>query len=236
MCFTGISNFTFFEGVHMELTRLVIVYVHLIACCAAIGLVLISDFAMIRKLTRGDYSGPDDIAHLHQVMRVVVASLTVLWLSGIAIIYLDVSVKGLDYFSNPKLQAKIAIVCILTLNGFVLHGAVLPSIQKFQGMLHLPFNPLMLAIFSGAVSGVSWFYAALLGVGRPLSWKYSLVQLLAAYPLLIAAGMALLTVLTLRAIIRGDWKLWSQPIEESQALNVTADFANPGVLRARAYN
>lgn len=220
----------------MELIRLVIVYVHLIACCAAIGLVLISDYAMIKKLAKGDYSASDEIAHLHQVMRVVVASLAVLWISGFAIVYLDVSAKGPEYFSNPKLQAKIAIVCILTLNGFLLHGAVLPAIQRSQGMLHLPFNPLMLAIFSGAVSGVSWFYAALLGVGRPLSWKYSLLQLLAAYPLLIAAGMALITVLTLRAIIRGDWKMWAQPAEATHALNVAADFANPDVMRARSFN
>jgi hypothetical protein len=188
----------------LDLTRLIVIYIHLVACCAAIGLVLTSDIAMIKKLVKGDASAADDMTHLNHVMHVVSASLIALWISGIAIVSLDVSVKGLEYFSNPKLQAKIAIVLILTINGFLLHGAVMPAIKKFGSLLHLPFNPLMLTIFSGAVSGVSWFYAALLGVGRPLSWKYSLLELLAAYPYLIAGGMAMITVLRLKAGIRGD--------------------------------
>ena len=188
----------------MEMLRLIIVYVHLIACCAAIGLVLLSDFALIGKLASGNYSDNEDYARLGVVMRVVTLALIALWVSGCAIIYLDYSVKGMEYFYNPKLQAKLIIVSLLTLNGFLLHGTVMPAIGRFNSLLMLPFSPLMLAIFSGAVSGVSWFYAALLGVGRPLSWKYSLLELLAAYPVLIAGGMALITVLTLRAIIRGD--------------------------------
>ncbi|MNC10163.1 hypothetical protein D3C75_578000 [compost metagenome] len=54
----------------------------------------------------------------------------------------------------------------------------------------------MLALFSGALSGVSWFYAAMLGVGRPLAWKYSLVELLAAYPVLIVGGFGMMVLLT----------------------------------------
>jgi hypothetical protein len=187
----------------MEITRLAILYIHLIACCAAIGLVLTSDLAMIKKLVKGDYASPDDMTHLHHVKHVVVSLIT-LWISGIAIISLDTSVKGLVYFSNPKLQAKIVIVLILTFNGFLLHGAVMPSIEKFGSLLHLPFNSRMLAIFSGAVSGISWFYAALLGVGRPLAWKYSLLELLIAYPFLIAGGIAMISALTLRARMRSD--------------------------------
>jgi ABC-type phosphate transport system permease subunit len=43
---------------------------------------------------------------------------------------------------------------------------------------------------------VSWFYAAMLGVGRPLAWKYSLVELLAAYPVLIVGGFGAMVLLT----------------------------------------
>jgi hypothetical protein len=39
----------------------------------------------------------------------------------------------------------------------------------------------------------------MLGVGRPLAWKYSLLQLLAAYPFLVAGGFAMMVVLTARA-------------------------------------
>jgi ABC-type phosphate transport system permease subunit len=46
---------------------------------------------------------------------------------------------------------------------------------------------------------VSWFYAAMLGVGRPLAWKYSLVELLAAYPVLIVGGFGMMVLLTVWA-------------------------------------
>jgi hypothetical protein len=39
-------------------------------------------------------------------------------------------------------------------------------------------------------------YAAMLGVGRPLAWKYSLTELLMAYPVLIVLGFAMMVALT----------------------------------------
>lgn len=188
----------------MEFTRLAIVYFHLIACCVAIGIILTSDVTMIKKLLTGDPEAPDDLAHLRYVKHVVSLSLIALWISGIAIVAVDASLKGLEYFTNPKLQAKIAIVALLTLNGFLLHGTVLPAIEKFGSLLNLPGTLRQRAIFAGAVSGVSWLYAALLGVGRPLAWKYSLAELLAAYPFLIAGGMATIAALAYRAKSRGN--------------------------------
>ena len=177
-----------------ELARMGIIYVHLIACCVAIGLVLTSDLAMVRQLYRGET--PTDSRHLATLQTTVATALIALWISGAAVVLLDASMKGWDYFANPKLQAKIAIVVLLTLNGVVLHRRVLPWLQKAGSLLKLSFSQSLLAIFAGAVSGVSWFYAALLGVGKPLSWRYSLVELMAAYPVLIAGGFVSMLLLT----------------------------------------
>ncbi|GAU06095.1 hypothetical protein BSLA_02r4835 [Burkholderia stabilis] len=123
-------------------------------------------------------------------------ALTVLWITGIAIIAFDMRTQGLGYLGNPKLQAKIGIVALLTFNGIALHSAVLPALQKAGSLLKLSFERRMVAIFAGVISAVSWFYAAMLGVGRPLSWKYSLIQILAAYPALIAGGIATMFFIT----------------------------------------
>ena len=53
-----------------------------------------------------------------------------------------------------------------------------------------------MALITGAVSGVSWFYAAMLGIGRPLNFKYSLFEILVAYPVLIAGGFVAMVLLT----------------------------------------
>ena len=170
----------------MDLLRLGIVYLHLIACCVALGLVLMSDLAMVKRLLNGD--AREDPEHLDYLQKVVSGALAVLWLTGIAVISLDATEKGWEYFLNPKLQAKVAIVLLLTVNGFFLHRSILPLMKKTGSLLDLPLDHRFLAMFSGAVSAVSWFYAALLGIGRPLNWVYSLTELLAAYPVLIAGG------------------------------------------------
>ena len=95
----------------MDLLRLGIVYLHLIACCVALGLVLTSDLAMVKRLMNGD--AREDPDHLDYLQKVVSGALAVLWLTGIAIISLDATEKGWEDFLNPKLQAKMAIVLLL---------------------------------------------------------------------------------------------------------------------------
>ena len=192
----------------MEFIRMALVYPHLIACCVAIGLVLTSDVAMLRRLFDTDPSMDHDLSHLPSLQRTVSIALIALWISGIAIVSLDVSNQGLNYLLNPKLQAKIAIVVLLTLNGFALHGAVLPAMQKAGSLLKMPLNQRMLAIFAGIVSGVSWFYAAGLGIARPLNWKYSLGEILVAFPVLIAGGFVTMLLLTALAKSRQGRRQW----------------------------
>jgi hypothetical protein len=189
----------------LEFGRLGLVFVHLLACCVAIGLVLKSDVAMVRALLKADKTA--DRAHMSEMSALqstVTVALIALWATGAAIVTLDaVTTGGWQYFANPKIQAKIVMVALLTLNGIVLHNLVLPSMKRAGSLLNLSLSRTVLASFAGTVSGVSWLYAALLGVGRPLSWKYSLVELMAAYPVLVAGGflsmMGLIAVCKLRA-------------------------------------
>ena len=197
-------DLSFLSSPAVEYVRLGVVYFHLIACCVAIGLVLTSDVAMVKQLLKGDASGHHDDAHMESLQKTVVLALWALWITGIGIVGIDYAGKGMEYFLNPKLQAKIGIVVLLTFNGFLLHSAVLPALKKAGSILNLSFSLRMLALFSGALSAVSWFYAAMLGVGRPLAWKYSLVELLAAYPVLIVGGFAMMVLLTAYAKNKGS--------------------------------
>ncbi|WP_137821696.1 hypothetical protein [Pseudomonas sp. D(2018)] len=178
-----------------ELVRLAIIYAHLIACCVAIGLVLTSDFAMIRQLLRGSDAIEADRHHLEGLKHTVLLALQALWVTGILIVVLDVAAKGAIYLLNPKLQAKVLIVSLLTLNGVLLHRTIMPALAKAGTLLRMEPSMRSLAIFAGTVSAVSWFYAAMLGVGRPLAWKYSVVELMVAYPLLILGGYFAMSLL-----------------------------------------
>jgi hypothetical protein len=180
----------------MELLRLAVVYVHLIACCVAIGLVFASDAAMVKGLLKGHVSTGHDNDHMTSLQKSVASALIFLWISGAALIGIDYLEKGINYFANPKLQAKVIIVLLLTFNGMLLHRYILPALLKAGSLLDLQIGVRMFALFSGALSGVSWLYAAMLGVGRPLAWKYSLSELLMAHPVLIVLGFASMVALT----------------------------------------
>ena len=180
----------------MEFLRLGVVYVHLLACCVAIGLVFASDAAMVKDLWNGRLSSGHDNEHMASLQTSVANALIFLWITGAAVIGIDYLDKGMNYFANPKLQAKVIIVLLLTFNGMLLHRFVLPAMLKAGSLLDLKVSVRMFALFSGALSGVSWLYAAMLGVGRPLAWKYSLTELLMAYPVLIVLGFAMMVALT----------------------------------------
>jgi hypothetical protein len=189
----------------LEFLRLGVIYVHLVACCVAIGLVLTSDVAMVRDLLKRKVSTEHDNAHMESLQKSVIVALIALWVTGIAVVGIDYLDKGADYFLNPKLQAKVIIVALLSYNGVLLHRLVLPALQKAGSLLTLGFSSRMLALACGSLSAVSWMYAAMLGVGRPLAWKYSLSELLMAYPVLIALGFLTMLVLTQRAKQQDDY-------------------------------
>ena len=193
----------------MEFVRMGVVYIHLIACCVAISRVLSSDISMVRRLFDTDPGTIHDQSHLPELQRSVTLALAALWITGIAIISLDGWSQGLLYFMNPKLQAKIGIVLLLTLNGAVLHTSVLPAMQKAGSLLNLPLQARMAAIFAGVISAVSWFFAAMLGIGRPLNWKYSLFEILAAFPVLIAFGFVTMLLITALAKSRARQARWT---------------------------
>jgi hypothetical protein len=85
---------------------------------------------------------------------------------------------------------------LLTVNGIALQRVVLPALKKAGALMLLTFSDRMLAVFVGAVSAVSWFYAAFLGVGRPLNWKFSLTAIMAAWPVMVTGGFFLMVTLT----------------------------------------
>jgi hypothetical protein len=188
----------------MEFLRLGVIYVHLVACCVAIGLVLTSDVAMVRDLLKRKTFTEYDNAHMESLQKSVIVALIALWVTGIAVIGIDYLDKGMDYFMNPKLHAKVIIVVLLSYNGILLHRLVLPALQKAGSLLDLGFSARMLALFCGSLSAVSWMYAAMLGVGRPLAWKYSLSELLMVYPVLIALGFLAMLALTQRVKLQGN--------------------------------
>lgn len=185
----------------LDLLRMGIVYLHLLACCIAIGTVFMSDLQMVHKLIRGvdDAQAPEHLWTLHRTLSYALAAL---WITGAGLVGFDVWMKDAGVLMNPKLQAKVAVVVLLTLNGVVLHRSVIPALTRAGSLMRMEVGPRLFAVLVGATSAGCWLYAALLGVGRPLNWQFSLAKIMSGLPLLVGAGflgMSLLTVIARQA-------------------------------------
>ena len=104
---------------------------------------------------------------------------------------------------NQKLWAKLVIVAILTLNALLLHGIVLPRVVSRVGqpLFETSFGWLsLISTLFGAVSAVSWTFAAYLGLARELNGHANLMPILGSY--LIALLLTWVAAVILSHLLR----------------------------------
>ena len=89
-----------------------------------------------------------------------------LWVSGLAIIYVDTGFSPEIMMSKGKLMLKLLCVLMLTLNGLVLHNASFPVLTKDAEVL-TDSEAVLLAV-TGALSTSHWMMAAFIGMSAPL--------------------------------------------------------------------
>lgn len=156
----------------------ILVYIHLLAACVAIGILLIQDYALFQ--TNGRRLTALEITELHLNARRVSVALLLLWVTGIAIV-----IKGYvgspDYVINPKLWAKLSVVVVLTINGCVLHSFCFPRLCLPNGINDLANTDKVLLAFSGSLSTTSWLYASYLGIARHWNFSMTYIDVMAIY-------------------------------------------------------
>ena len=139
-----------------ELVRSVLIFLHL-ACLIAAGIsIAFGDYAILRHR-------PVNRELMLKASRAVAWSLLALWLTGLSVIALDMSTVALSLAKAPKLQAKLTVVVILSLNGFLLHRYTLHALGETKTPTE---SDVRLAAILGAVSAASWGYAMFLGVAK----------------------------------------------------------------------
>jgi len=170
---------------------------HMLALALGLGAALLADWVVLRKLTFGIVSQKaagqlDDLSHA------VSAGLALIWVTG-ALLVADNALDAPASIMNQKLWAKLVIVTVLTLNAVLLHRMVLPRATSRIGqpLFETRFDRVSLvSVLLGAISAVSWMFAAYLGVARELNGKANLVPILgdylAAVLLIWVGGVALL--------------------------------------------
>lgn len=149
--------------------KTLIVYVHLIAACVAVGILLMQDLALAK--TRGNTLSAQAIDELQRAARTISLALVALWVSGLMLVVIGYFDNPEAYLLNEKLWAKFTVVIILTINGVALHHFSFPRVVSKGGILGLGNIEKTLVIFTGVVSSISWLFACYLGIARP--WNHT---------------------------------------------------------------
>lgn len=165
-----------------------LVYIHLLAACVAVGILLLQDYALARA--QGKALTEIETTELQRSAHRVSLALALLWITGIALV-IHGYLGDPNYIINEKLWAKICVVAILTLNGFFLHCFCFPRLCTGVGINKLPLQEKVLLAFSGSLSTTSWLFACYLGIARP--WNYSIEynQIMEIYLYLIATAFVI---------------------------------------------
>lgn len=179
--------------------KMLLVYAHLIATCMAIGVIVMTDMRLLAKLARYKVVIPPPERF---ETRMIMVALTALVLSGGTIIALGLATDP-NYLNNPKLQAKLMLVAILSLNAVVLHYVTFPRLARARPVASWNFIDHLAVAIPVGLSNSLWFYCAFLGIARAWSYKVSMEHVLTVAGVL-ASVTAFSVLIALRFAARDE--------------------------------
>lgn len=150
-----------------------LIILHLIGLAIGVGAATLLDLIIMRFMVLGRISR-DHVKVVHLAAHMVTGGLALLWITGIGFLSYYYYFAP-DSLANPKVHAKIAIVLVLTLNGFLVHKYILPTITAKQGRhlfdeVSVKQQTFMLAC--GTISAVSWYVPIVLGATK--EWNFAM--------------------------------------------------------------
>jgi hypothetical protein len=175
-------------------TRTFIVIAHLIGVALGAGGAYMSDAIFLYSM-KDHVLSKTEVGFMSLGSKVVWVGVGLLVLSGVGLFALSPA----EYLASPKFLAKMNIVLVVIINGLVFHFLHFPYIRKHSGQyLHRghSFHANSTTLFiSGAISGVSWTSALILGAFRSIPASYSTIMLvyLGVVALAICAALAMRT-------------------------------------------
>jgi hypothetical protein len=161
---------------------------HLVGLIMGLGGAILADYTIF---TRGVIRpvSPYTIHQTEFLSHIVLAGLTILWISGCALIWINL-IDHPQYLTNQKLWAKIAIVVLLTLNGVFVHKYVLPILRRSIGnrlFTDMPRKYLGVMTLFGSISVVSWTVPFVLGKASELNYVTPIWNILGVYAICVLA-------------------------------------------------
>ena len=167
--------------------KTILLLFHVLGVVFGVGGVLMLDIDLVRLL-RGSKVTAQTVALTHFVSRFVKAGLVAVWISGLLIIAIAPDGPA-SVLANPKLQAKLVVVVVLTVNALFVETLALPLLVRnvgkplFEGVDQVRRS---VVLGCGAISTLSWLFPVALGLARELNGVVPAQLILIDYSLLLA--------------------------------------------------
>jgi hypothetical protein len=173
-----------------------IVVAHIVGAAIGVGSAMATDSVFLRSI-RNRHISSEQFVLIRSVSDVVMTGLGLVALTGVALLLLSP-----ELIHTAKFQAKMLVVVVLLVNGLLFHGLALPYMAKHRDQWLdgevLSLSRRWLFAISGALSGVSWFAALILGAWDPPEIGFALMALIY---LAVAAGASITAFLVLSHLI-----------------------------------
>ena len=167
--------------------KTILLLFHVLGVVCGVGGVLMLDIDLVRLL-RGSRVTAQNVALTRFVSTFVKVGLVVVWMSGLLIIAIAPDGPA-SVLANPKLQAKLVVVVVLTINALFIETLALPLIVRnigkplFEGVDQIRRS---VVLGCGAVSTLSWLFPVALGLARELNGVVPAQIILTDYAVLLA--------------------------------------------------
>ena len=175
--------------------KLLLLFAHLLGTSLALGAIVATDLRLLGKLAdaRVRIAPPNPF-----VMRLIALALALLYATGAALVGLGLA-DDPAYLANPKLQAKLILVALLSLNAWLLHRYTFPGLARGRRVARWKWRHFMRVAVPVSLSNCLWMYCAFLGIARPWNHAVSIGFVLGTAAWLFAATLAGVAALLLIA-------------------------------------
>lgn len=147
---------------------------HVFVVILAMGGALVSDM-LFSFFSKNKNLNTTEISTLSILRTMVFYALIVIVISGFILFLADMD----RYMNSAKFLAKMSILAILIVNGYILNKIVWPRVIRQGFFTNIKDRYMrMLAFTCGAVSVISWISVLILAVLNRLTMSYSLIMLL----------------------------------------------------------
>lgn len=166
------------------------VAIHVLAVVCGMGAALIADL-LFSFYSKDKSFSRMEINTLEILAKIVKIALYVIIVSGILVFLSDVE----KYITSAKFLAKITILVVLVLNGYILNTYVWSHILARGSKSFFAPNEKVVrqvAFVGGAISVVSWIALFMLGNSEAIPYSYTTILGLYASIVFLGAGVALM--------------------------------------------